>query len=37
VSEDEAYQMLRGKAMLKREMIEDVANAIVKAHELLSL
>lgn len=37
VSEEEAYQMLRAKAMLKREVIEDVASAIVKAHDLLSL
>jgi AmiR/NasT family two-component response regulator len=36
VSEEEAYQLLRSKAMLKREQIETVAGAIVKAHETLS-
>jgi AmiR/NasT family two-component response regulator len=37
VSEEEAYQLLRSKAMLKREQIEIVAGEIVKAHETLSL
>jgi AmiR/NasT family two-component response regulator len=36
VSEDEAYQLLRSQAMVKREQIEAVASAIVKAHETLS-
>jgi AmiR/NasT family two-component response regulator len=36
VSEDEAYQLLRSQAMVKREQIETVASAIVKAHETLS-
>ncbi|MEA3119975.1 MAG: hypothetical protein QOI13_3245 [Paraburkholderia sp.] len=36
VSEDEAYQLLRSQAMLKREQIETVAGQIVKAHETLS-
>ncbi|APR39970.1 ANTAR domain-containing response regulator [Paraburkholderia sp. SOS3] len=36
VSEDEAYQLLRSQAMLKREQIETIASAIVKAHETLS-
>jgi AmiR/NasT family two-component response regulator len=37
VSEEEAYQLLRSKAMLKREQIEIVAGEIVKAHETLGL
>jgi AmiR/NasT family two-component response regulator len=36
VSEERAYQLLRSKAMLKREQIETVAGEIVKAHETLS-
>jgi AmiR/NasT family two-component response regulator len=36
VSEDEAYQLLRSQAMLKREQIETIASEIVKAHETLS-
>jgi AmiR/NasT family two-component response regulator len=36
VSEDDAYQLLRSQAMLKREQIETVAGDIVKAHETLS-
>jgi AmiR/NasT family two-component response regulator len=36
VSEEEAYQLLRAQAMLKREPIETVAGAIVKARETLS-
>jgi AmiR/NasT family two-component response regulator len=36
VSEEEAYQLLRSQAMLKREQIETVAGDIVKAHETLS-
>jgi AmiR/NasT family two-component response regulator len=36
VSEEEAYQMLRSQAMLKREQIETIASEIVKAHETLS-
>jgi AmiR/NasT family two-component response regulator len=36
VSEDEAYQLLRSQAMVKREQIETVAGEIVKAHETLS-
>jgi AmiR/NasT family two-component response regulator len=36
VSEEEAYQMLRSQAMLKREQIETIASDIVKAHETLS-
>ncbi|HTI17356.1 MAG TPA: ANTAR domain-containing protein [Trinickia sp.] len=36
VSEDEAYQLLRSQAMVKREQIETVAGQIVKAHETLS-
>jgi AmiR/NasT family two-component response regulator len=36
VSEEEAYQLLRSQAMLKREQIETVAGEIVKAHETLS-
>jgi AmiR/NasT family two-component response regulator len=36
VSEEEAYQMLRSQAMLKREQIEAVAEEIVKARETLS-
>jgi len=36
VSEDEAYQLLRSQAMVKREQIETVASAIVKAYETLS-
>ncbi|HEY3599489.1 MAG TPA: ANTAR domain-containing protein [Paraburkholderia sp.] len=36
VSEEEAYQLLRSQAMLKREQIETVASDIVKAHETLS-
>ncbi|CAB3761359.1 ANTAR domain-containing response regulator [Paraburkholderia humisilvae] len=36
VSEDEAYQLLRSQAMLKREQIETIAGEIVKAHETLS-
>ena len=35
VSEEEAYQMLRSQAMLKREQIETVASEIVKARETL--
>jgi len=37
LSEDEAYQRLRAKAMVNREVIEEVAQAIVKAHDVLSL
>lgn len=37
VSEEHAYQLLRSKAMLKREQIEVVASEIVKAHETLTL
>jgi AmiR/NasT family two-component response regulator len=37
VSEQQAYQLLRSKAMLKREQIEVVASEIVKAHETLTL
>ncbi|MFL9933334.1 ANTAR domain-containing protein [Paraburkholderia sp. RL18-103-BIB-C] len=37
VSEEHAYQLLRSKAMLKREQIEVVASEIVKAHETLAL
>jgi AmiR/NasT family two-component response regulator len=37
MSEEDAYQLLRSKAMLKREQIETVAGEIVKAHETLSL
>jgi AmiR/NasT family two-component response regulator len=36
VSEERAYQLLRSKAMLKREQIEVVAREIVKAHEALT-
>jgi AmiR/NasT family two-component response regulator len=36
VSEEEAYQLLRSQAMLKREQIETVAGEIVRAHETLS-
>jgi AmiR/NasT family two-component response regulator len=36
VSEAHAYQLLRSKAMLKREQIEAVASEIVKAHEALT-
>ncbi len=36
VSEEEAYQMLRAQAMLKRAQIETVAGEIVKARETLS-
>jgi AmiR/NasT family two-component response regulator len=36
MSEEDAYQLLRSKAMLKREQIETVAGDIVKAHETLS-
>jgi AmiR/NasT family two-component response regulator len=36
VSEEHAYQLLRSKAMLKREQIETVAGEIVRAHESLS-
>jgi AmiR/NasT family two-component response regulator len=36
MSEADAYQLLRSKAMLKREQIETVAGDIVKAHETLS-
>jgi AmiR/NasT family two-component response regulator len=36
VSEEEAYQLLRSQAMLRREQIEAVAGEIVKAHERLS-
>ncbi|HEV7833013.1 MAG TPA: ANTAR domain-containing protein [Caballeronia sp.] len=36
VSEEHAYQLLRSKAMLKREHIEVVAGEIVKAHETLT-
>ncbi|HEY1998969.1 ANTAR domain-containing response regulator [Paraburkholderia sp.] len=35
VSEEDAYQLLRSQAMLKREHIETVAGEIVKAHETL--
>jgi AmiR/NasT family two-component response regulator len=35
-SEEDAYQLLRSQAMLKREQIETVAGEIVKAHETLS-
>jgi AmiR/NasT family two-component response regulator len=35
VSGEEAYQMLRAQAMLKREPIETVAGEIVKARETL--
>jgi AmiR/NasT family two-component response regulator len=36
VSEEHAYQLLRSKAMLKREQIEVLASEIVKAHEALT-
>ncbi|MCX4147908.1 MULTISPECIES: ANTAR domain-containing response regulator [Paraburkholderia] len=36
MSEEDAYQLLRSKAMLKREQIETMAGDIVKAHETLS-
>ncbi|MFL9988568.1 MULTISPECIES: ANTAR domain-containing response regulator [Paraburkholderia] len=36
MSEEDAYQLLRSKAMLKREQIETVAGDIVRAHETLS-
>jgi AmiR/NasT family two-component response regulator len=36
MSEEDAYQLLRSQAMLKREQIETVAGDIVKAHETLS-
>jgi len=36
MSEEDAYQLLRSQAMLKREQIETVASDIVKAHETLS-
>jgi AmiR/NasT family two-component response regulator len=36
VSEEEAYQMLRSQAMVKREQIETIASEIVKAYETLS-
>jgi AmiR/NasT family two-component response regulator len=36
MSEEDAYQLLRSQAMLKREQIETVAGDIVKAHEILS-
>lgn len=35
-SEEDAYQLLRSQAMLKREQIETVAGEIVKAHKTLS-
>lgn len=37
VSETEAYDLIRDQAMTKRTTTEDVALAIVEAHELLSL
>ncbi|MEW9581652.1 ANTAR domain-containing response regulator [Paraburkholderia sp. DGU8] len=37
VSEEHAYQLLRSKAMLKREQIEVVASEIVEAHQTLAL
>ncbi|MFL9965295.1 ANTAR domain-containing protein [Paraburkholderia sediminicola] len=36
MSEEDAYQLLRSQAMLKREQIETVAGDIVRAHETLS-
>jgi AmiR/NasT family two-component response regulator len=36
MSEEDAYQLLRSQAMLRREQIETVAGDIVKAHETLS-
>ncbi|MEW9581636.1 ANTAR domain-containing response regulator [Paraburkholderia sp. DGU8] len=36
LSEEDAYQLLRSKAMLMREQIETVAGDIVKAHQTLS-
>jgi AmiR/NasT family two-component response regulator len=36
MSEEDAYQLLRSQAMLKREQIETVAGDIVKAYETLS-
>lgn len=37
VSESEAYDLIREQAMTKRTTTEEVARAIVEAHELLSL
>ncbi|TSE19130.1 Aliphatic amidase regulator [Tepidimonas aquatica] len=37
VSETEAYDMIRKQAMAKRTTTEEVAMAIVEAHELLSI
>jgi AmiR/NasT family two-component response regulator len=37
MSEEDAYQLPRSKAVLKREQIETLAGEIVKAHETLSL
>jgi AmiR/NasT family two-component response regulator len=37
VSETEAYDLIRDQAMAKRTTTEEVAMAIVEAHELLSL
>lgn len=37
VSESEAYDLIREQAMTKRTTMEEVAMAIVEAHELLSL
>lgn len=37
VSETEAYDVIREQAMAKRTTIEEVAMAIVEAHELLSI
>lgn len=37
VSETEAYDVIRDQAMAKRTTTEEVARAIVEAHELLSL
>jgi AmiR/NasT family two-component response regulator len=36
MSEEDAYQLLRSKAMLKREQTETVTGDIVKARETLS-
>ncbi|WP_372659228.1 ANTAR domain-containing response regulator [Hydrogenophaga sp.] len=37
ISETEAYDLIRDQAMTKRTTTEDVAMAIVEAHELLSI
>jgi AmiR/NasT family two-component response regulator len=37
ISETEAYDLMRDQAMSKRSPVEDIAAAIVNAHEVLSL